>query len=234
MMYVQDYDETYPRSVFGKDPKQGFWTNGNFDKALTWDAVINPYIKNGKGGPGVADDGTVDIGKGGPVSQCPSDAGDKNLPAGAGLMTYSAASMWVYDEGNPKTGGIFVKVDAQAADGTYTQVNSMADVPAPSESLAFVEYPFYQGTTNSAQNTHCYGPSMQKLYFTGEWWDWGKAHANQGKPLHNGGWNYIFADGHAKWMRPEATVAKYAKTAGADIDCIWCTANGFWTLDPTD
>jgi len=231
--YVQDYDETYPRSVFGVDPTKGFWVNGNFDKAITWDAVLNPYIKNGKAGQALDAAGADNRGLGGAVFQCPSDQGAKDTSLdGRGGMTYAAASSWAYDAGNPLTGGIFVKVDAQAPDGTYTQVNKMADVPAPSQSLAFVEYPFHLGTTNWAQNTHCYGPAMQKMYTSSQWYDWGLAHANLGKPLHNGGWNYIFADGHAKWMRPEATVSKEA--AAGDMDCIWCTNNGYWTLDPND
>lgn len=46
-------------------------------------------------------------------------------------------------------------------------------------------------------------------------------------PVHSGGYNYAFADGHAKWLRPEATTGKmgiYNRSSDG----------GFWTLDPND
>ena len=237
MMYVQDFDETYPRAVFGVDPTRGFWENGNFDKAITWDAVLNPYIKNGKAGPALAADGSDNRGLGGRVFECPSDQGDKDSSLnGRGGMTYSAASTWNYDANNPLSHGVFIKIDAPGPDGRYTNVTSVAEVPAPSESLAFVEYPFKYSATNWAQNTHCYGPAMQKMYETGQWWDWNAMHDPRYKPRHSGGWNYIFADGHVKWLRPEQTVAKQVRIDGAafDVDNLWNESNGFWTLDPND
>ena len=237
MMYVQDYDETYPRSVFNADPRVNFWENGNYDKAITWDAVLNPYIKNGKAGPAIDASGFDNRGLGGKVFECPSDQGDKD-PAFAKLggMSYSTAGTWVYDSSEPLSHGIFTKVDSAGPDGLYNVVVSMPEVPAPAETLAFVEHPYYQSATNSANNTHCYGPAMQHMYKTDQWYDWGAMHDPKYKPLHNGGWNYIFADGHVKWQRPEKTVAKAAAAGGSgfDVDCIWCTSSGQWTLDPND
>lgn len=46
-------------------------------------------------------------------------------------------------------------------------------------------------------------------------------------PVHSGGYNYAFADGHAKWLRPEATTGKMG------IYNRW-SDGGFWTLDPND
>ena len=67
-------------------------------------------------------------------------------------------------------------------------------------------------------------------------------------PVHMGGYNYLFCDGHVKWLRPEATI----KTPGVDystskVMTTWwnpaTTTNckgtidfpcGMWTIDDGD
>ncbi len=65
-------------------------------------------------------------------------------------------------------------------------------------------------------------------------------------PLHGGGWNYVFVDGHAKWFKPEQTI----KTPGVTypkyidvpqfsatpqrIDGTMALPGGYWTRDETD
>ena len=56
-------------------------------------------------------------------------------------------------------------------------------------------------------------------------------------PLHTGGWNYAFADGHVKWYLPENTIGHNdASTVGGS--CTWTPALnkpcGMWTIDPND
>src|SRR5450756_518385 len=47
LMYIQDYDETFPLCYFNypdaNNPSTGF---------TEWSTAVNPYIKNGKGGNG--------------------------------------------------------------------------------------------------------------------------------------------------------------------------------------
>ena len=43
-------------------------------------------------------------------------------------------------------------------------------------------------------------------------------------PIHLEGWNYLFVDGHVKWLRPEKTVG-----TGSVTD-----PKGFWTVTEND
>ncbi len=70
------------------------------------------------------------------------------------------------------------------------------------------------------------------MYANGEWWGangLAEARKPSNQPYHNGGWNYTFADGHAKWHKPSQTVAR-----GVDYYDIWSSDNGYWTIDPND
>jgi prepilin-type N-terminal cleavage/methylation domain-containing protein/prepilin-type processing-associated H-X9-DG protein len=64
-----------------------------------------------------------------------------------------------------------------------------------------------------------------------------------GPPYHSQGWNYAFADGHAKWYRPESTVntagVTYPRTitvSGASrvIQGTMAVPGSLWTRDETD
>lgn len=34
----------------------------------------------------------------------------------------------------------------------------------------------------------------------------GQDQSSPGRPFHSGGWNYVYCDGHVKWMTPESTI----------------------------
>jgi prepilin-type processing-associated H-X9-DG protein len=48
-----------------------------------------------------------------------------------------------------------------------------------------------------------------------------------GEPAHFQGWNYLFADGHVKWLKPEATVGT---SAGGTVT----SPKGYWTIAAGD
>jgi prepilin-type processing-associated H-X9-DG protein len=54
---------------------------------------------------------------------------------------------------------------------------------------------------------------------------------------HNDGWNYVYADGHVKFAKPDQTVGKGVGGSGKDANggtCAWNAPCGGWTLDPND
>jgi prepilin-type processing-associated H-X9-DG protein len=54
---------------------------------------------------------------------------------------------------------------------------------------------------------------------------------------HSGGWHYVFADGHVKWLRPDQTIGKGVNGNGKDAGGGACTGRnpcGPWTMDPND
>jgi prepilin-type N-terminal cleavage/methylation domain-containing protein/prepilin-type processing-associated H-X9-DG protein len=233
MQYVQDYDETYPESMFSADPTQPFWVS--FTDSPTWDNVINPYIKNGQAGTQAADPSI--IGKGGPIFQCPSDG--KPQAAGLGLpgqfrMSYSTASSWNSGPGNLKS-GLFPNLGDKGPDGRYDATRSMAEVVAPANTIAIVEWPEKSSGSNTPQNIQCYGPMHQQIYDnSANWWDNSgvvEAQKPANQPSHNGGWNYCFADGHTKWQRPTQT---YTGGSASNMYNIWAQNSGEWTIDPND
>jgi prepilin-type processing-associated H-X9-DG protein len=48
-------------------------------------------------------------------------------------------------------------------------------------------------------------------------------------PVHFEGWNYLFVDGHVKWLKPEATINGLGKTGGTVDD-----PKGMWTVAEND
>jgi prepilin-type N-terminal cleavage/methylation domain-containing protein/prepilin-type processing-associated H-X9-DG protein len=61
-------------------------------------------------------------------------------------------------------------------------------------------------------------------------------------PAHMDGWNYVFADGHAKWMRPERTISTKASCTTRDGNGAVVSTGapslsnpcGMWTADEND
>ena len=49
------------------------------------------------------------------------------------------------------------------------------------------------------------------------------------EPIHFAAWNYLFADGHVKWLKPESTINGPGKTAGTITN-----PKGMWTVNPDD
>jgi len=251
VQYVQDYDETMPESAFSSDITQPYYNN--WGSATSWDVVVEPYIKDGQAGQGNLAGQFPLVGKGGVIWHCPDDSQDRynadsyiNTASNPSLTYTAAASDITWKGINGE--GVFVKSDYGASPSggaPYNRTHTLADIPAPANSLMIVEHPKIQGATNWPQNIETLGPWDQQCFDDGnsgndgspaqcQWWTSAVPDAQlpKNKPLHSGGWNYVFADGHAKWQRPEATINTGTKKWAGSIYDMWNT-NGEWTLDPT-
>ncbi|MBC7808203.1 MAG: DUF1559 domain-containing protein [Akkermansiaceae bacterium] len=244
MQYVQDYDETFPRASFFADPTDPY-AAVNYNGSATWDNVVNPYIKNGQAGT-VSGSGFAVVGKGGPIFECPSDGKARvSYLENAGKRSYALAGSWRNgQDGNTVLSQGVIPRDDKASEpgGLYNGTRALADVPAPSNSLLIVEFHTAKSATNLFPNAMCLAPMQQQQYNAGNEEhtpaiNWmadpdaiadGKKPANQ--PAHNGGWNYVFADGHAKWHKPEQTNG----SAGDKTFNFPWSDGGFWTMDPND
>ena len=176
MMYVQDYDETFPNRRF---PPYGTTTdNGNYDNN-SWRSVIQPYTKNTE------------------IVRCPSNP-DNALPSWDPEFRISYAANFA-DGGtgavaaNGKAAGLFGNGDSPGV--------AMAEIAKPSELIAITEI----------QNTPwvSFVVDRDNLSYT---WSSGKHSGRTFKMYsealflgHSGMTNYLFADGHVKAMRPNAT-----------------------------
>ena len=117
-------------------------------------------------------------------------------------------------------------------------VRTMASIPAPAQLFMIVEAHNDTNIVMEPQKGINYGLLGQynQRPNSGDVCDsifWGGSPAEMDacyksfKPPHNGGFNYTFADGHVKWMRPEATVGK------TSINDRWPNG-GFWSLNEND
>jgi prepilin-type N-terminal cleavage/methylation domain-containing protein/prepilin-type processing-associated H-X9-DG protein len=223
MMYVQDYDETYPiLRAYGP----------TYNTSISQE--ISPYVQKiaafSANTPG--------------IWQCPSDSTVPNTTiVGAQHQTYAGAICT--PNHRPANPGEYSPVSAMWDDlaldggnGNFYHVGQpLAQIPDASGTIMIVEtvHPdFFLGTPSLGIKR----PFMDVAgnYFAqnqtdpnGTTWQ-----PNKGG-LHTGGWNYLYADGHAKFSKPEATIGKGIN--GKDTNGGACTNTnpcGGWTMEPND
>jgi prepilin-type N-terminal cleavage/methylation domain-containing protein/prepilin-type processing-associated H-X9-DG protein len=171
MMYVQDYDETYPADYHedGAVPETGWWdTAGRW----YWQATIYPYVKNIQ------------------VFRCPSSKFDASSNSRLRVANYgvnyfvigpTSALIKMAQVNRPAEN--FMIMDA----GQYIVTDVAADSSAPHSGIAGTSMYIpgacaFNGTTMSSAS---YGDPQ-------------RVDCNTDRNL--GGVNIAFADGHAKWL----------------------------------
>ncbi len=199
LQYSQDYDERYP-GAFGT----AVATAGDVNNQV-WDAAIMPYM-----GIKVVYDQSPR------VLQCPSDGRNRDWGT---IRSYSmpfADGGWTdgYGSGSADAqmmGGVF-----RNWPGWHMVGRNQAEVPAPAETLLIVENPQNDNVFANWGGGVAGGVAHQRI------WKWGE---DPGEPTHMEGYNYAFADGHVKWLRPERTVG---------TGDVWWNPRGMWTLTEGD
>jgi prepilin-type N-terminal cleavage/methylation domain-containing protein/prepilin-type processing-associated H-X9-DG protein len=166
--------------------------------ATSWDFVLQPYL------------GVKVLAGGSPaVLQCPSDAGQRTS------VTPRSYSM-PYPLWNDNTGMA----------GQYwagSKGVAAAEVQVPVTTLLLVENPSDYNKFGDVSGIWAVSP------FAGDWLNWSNCNAQDdwkpGHQIHLDGWNYLFVDGHVKWMRPERTLGPGGHATNV---------NGMWTINPND
>jgi prepilin-type N-terminal cleavage/methylation domain-containing protein/prepilin-type processing-associated H-X9-DG protein len=180
MMYTQDYDEIMPpwNTWLLRTPSVLGPTSEY------WDALIYPYVKNGN--PGGASGGTVSQSG---VWRCPSTL--------VAITQRSYGYSQILMRGGYHT--------ASLGDDFYRAIAS-AEMDAPADTIFvgdsgiggrlappnFFQTHANRGGTNAAGP----GPGTQAHVATAAW-EW--------PDIHSGGANYVFCDGHAKWLKDSQT-----------------------------
>jgi prepilin-type processing-associated H-X9-DG protein len=102
----------------------------------------------------------------------------------------------------------------------------LVTVPAPADTILIAERPSSANIVNFNSYWNVWSPDNQS------------PDGNQcPNPLHTGGWNYLFADGHVKWYLPANTIGHNdASVTGGS--CTWTPSLtnpcGLWTTDAND
>ncbi len=187
--YVQDYDEKLPigRS-FGPD------TN--------WAFCIAPYTAKFGGLYGTGASGKESI------YVCPSDSNPRALPY-LGKLSYSIPYHWSYDgapiaafqwgSGNPVLG----RALAEFADtsGTFQLVEDHSGKNMLGGNVTFAFMPSGVGGGGLSGLAPDCGELNDPIGPGGEF----SGCKTFIKPAHFDGWNYLFIDGHVKWLLPSRT-----------------------------
>jgi prepilin-type N-terminal cleavage/methylation domain-containing protein/prepilin-type processing-associated H-X9-DG protein len=188
MQYTQDYDERLPfaQSVGGYPS--------------SWDLLIGPYAMKG---------GAMYTAGSRPLFQCPSDTfrrmssgATRSYSVVAQLNGASDAGPWpsnsCYGPGCPSdwTSNVYLgrslSVFSEVA-GTLLLV----EAPNDANRLNNQGGAFVRASSNSGLDYHQTQDGLKEV---------DRTKSMAGSKLHFDGWNYLFVDGHVKWLRPENTI----------------------------
>jgi prepilin-type N-terminal cleavage/methylation domain-containing protein/prepilin-type processing-associated H-X9-DG protein len=225
MQYAQDFDERLPFA----------YNYGAASNEKNWNAQLESYL-------GMKSK-TVNSKRAEPmIFLCPSDAA---APTATAERRRTYAIPKAYGCANGKTRNIdgtscsgayanryaagphFVAPGMTSAQGASAG-RHMAEFVSPADTLLLVENPEPGNYFGSEQKAWATGPDGGAG--TAKTFD-GQRHEQYSdstvKIAHFDGWNYLFVDGHVKWLRPESTIG--AESGGTMIN-----PNGMWSIADGD
>lgn len=202
-MYAQDYDETYPMAQNLGSPIN------------SWDQQAISYL-----GFRVVNNNPNTM-----ILRCPNDdivrTYSNCLPAPtAQIRTYTMPAI---SNSDIFIGGAYTKPCPTCYTTAYFEGRAIAEIPAPSDTLMLVEAASSQNVFANNTGSYVSSPDAQTVQRNCP------GQPARVKPIHQEGWDYLFADGHVKWMKPEMTINGPGKTAGT-----MTAPKGMWTRDPND
>jgi prepilin-type N-terminal cleavage/methylation domain-containing protein/prepilin-type processing-associated H-X9-DG protein len=188
--------------------------------AWTWDHYIGPYAQKS---------GAVTYGQGNnPYLECPSDIRDRSTVT-SGKRSYAIPmSAFV-----PSDEAWMPEVYPTATSG-FTEGRALSEFVVPASTILILEAPTAANRIGNNTDFRQASPDGQTGGAPGT--------ANHRPASHSTGWNYGFADGHAKWFKPIQTVATPGITYPASFrnangyNCLGTMARpcGMWTLSDND
>ncbi|MDR3707351.1 MAG: DUF1559 domain-containing protein [Capsulimonadaceae bacterium] len=207
LQYTQDFDENYPPAFIQMSVSP--WTVQE-----VWDQVVFPYTKSKN------------------VLTCPDDTVARQSWMTTGPRTYALpASQY-------NTDCIYFGCEVNAAGLLVGATPNQSQIASPSQLIMLAEAPNVNNIINYATSSvFVCSPSYSSSC------NWGPIAGQSGEPngaanpLHNGGWNYIFSDGHVKYLQPSQTVGAGIGGAGKGLradgvtqyTCSLTTPCGYWT-----
>lgn len=192
MMYAQDYDEMFPIGrAWGACSPAG--------SAVDFTTATSPYIVKIRAYDTIGNKGREQIWK------CPSDGNTRRGTPPGNPLSYVITTNF------SNTAGYSWEVSCGLAGGMYFPGRSIAAFAAPAGTILLAETirpnaiigqnnNYTLGTTGNGLTQDCaqFTDANDSDGFSGC--------ARALPPSHANGWNYVFADGHVKWHRPEATI----------------------------
>lgn len=216
--YAQDYDEQYPL--------EEAQNSGTF--LASWDAEIEPYMKVGVKTSAYYSSSGSNMTRNSSVYSCPSDTGRQLSNAAWAPRTYAVNRSQV--DAAYRCDG-FVKQRFYLTSAMWVVVfHPISEIHIPGQLIMISEKPgiaSYDQAVGIAQGGQIDGPSQAALTPVYSALI-GQDAASPGTPLHSGGWNYLFCDGHVKWMTPSQTIS----TPGVAYPQNNVSVDGGWSTTP--
>jgi prepilin-type N-terminal cleavage/methylation domain-containing protein/prepilin-type processing-associated H-X9-DG protein len=208
MMYVQDYDETYPQTISpvptsvpaSKYPDGAIWTQitymGSTYNAIFWQQMLYPYHRNMQ------------------IFWCPSSS--------ISYQPYFPTSKLVPSNGHYGANSLLMPTD-------YVSTVKLSSIQSASTTYAFMDFGTY-----SASYYRSFTSSGNVYYLPGG--DCSTISSSLTKNTddcqngrHLSGVNVAFADGHAKWLKSSVVRNEAKKCNGGAYVATGCpTANSAW------
>ncbi len=229
MQYSQDYDETYPKAFYYYQGPAPAFANKND----SWDTQVQPYL--GLKVSGIQNN---------PLLRCPSDTLVRTGIPARSYVVIAAGTAFPYTAGptcdtasptpiGTMAGGFAGPIEADLDSYCYSRGRKLSEFPNPSGTLQLSEMHSANNYITGANSSTVLTPVTAGSSCTGP--TQGNTNCGQnatgtnviGAPVHFDGWNYLFADGHVKWMKPDQTVGA---SAGGTIR----SPKGYWTIAAGD
>ena len=231
LQYSQDYDETM---VLGKT----FWTypGAGGSGEVAWDTPLSPYLVKAT---------TTNYGNGeNQMLRCPSDG----IPTSTGTKRSYAIPM----SPTVLTNAYDTPWKAEVTIGGYatSEGRKLSEFSAPSTTLMLTEAPNESNRIGTANGYRVQGPSFPGNTIAYDVWQMGEPGSSTGGSLastnkpgqHFDGFNYLFIDGHVKFLRQQDTVGRNMSTTATpsgNAKGVRCEGTGkrpcgMWTISEDD
>ncbi|MDR3709308.1 MAG: DUF1559 domain-containing protein [Capsulimonadaceae bacterium] len=218
LQYAQDSDDVFP-IIASYD-----LSTASVNAIFTWDARLTSYTTIRMVNPASGAAPLTPM-----VFQCPDDTVSGSVGTYASPRTYIPNGVCIHAPGSScawqkgsYSDGFSGGLAYPAGGGSTLIVQGKAQslFSSPAATIMLVEKPASNNYCNNMGVVVSSGPADQI------------AAAAQNAPLHSGGFNYAFVDGHVKWFRPEQTIG----TGGGLTACVATTATpcGYWTAQDGD
>jgi prepilin-type N-terminal cleavage/methylation domain-containing protein/prepilin-type processing-associated H-X9-DG protein len=216
IQYSQDYDETFPKT-FGVRP------DPSKPEEASYDVQVKPYMGVAVRRAGQGNDPTV--------FKCPSDTTDTGF---SDRRTYALPRRplnWppAVVLPNPLLTGPNAAIELLPSGETYYSGRALADIREPAGTILIVERPNAVSAMAAGAGSVVDRPITRDP--NGTIHPNGQDDGTKFRPLHAGGWNYGFMDGHVKWMKPEATIGRNPVSGPGGN---WEYPKGMWSVAEGD
>jgi len=225
-MYANDFDDT-PQLTSYSAPAGAQWYEDS-----SWDKMISPYVGQKAGRPQAGGASKTSIFK---------DPSDTVAPMWSDRekRSYALPAMWC-DEQNGWALPWGQRMWQQPCNGKSFPGRVISSLEAPASTISLAQWNTPTNLVAEPNSTWVMGPGQK----TANGWDfpsWVPVQACAGgyrdgwadclstvEPAFAGGWNYGFADGHVKFLKPAATISRSASLSDP------VGSGGMWTIVAND